>query len=392
MKNGWIAYVGPISFPWGQAGSRRVCGIARSLADGGYRVVIGSGDSLPATETNLDEGESRGSVSYIGLSEFPRKNDSFLRKFAQIFWHFGGKTVNWLDSQTTKPSYVFVYGGGAPYMLRLLPWCRKHGIPLITDVVEWYDPRQLAGGFFGPFNISSKLALRFLYPRCDGVVAISRLLANYYTKKGCPVVRIPPTVNLADIDVSRRGNGETSKLTLIYAGTPGNKDMLGNVIRGVTSVDPTGGRIKLLVMGPSLEEVTSLCGGAELPASVNVLGRVPQADVASYVQSADFSVLLREPLRFANAGFPTKFVESMANGTPVIANLTSDLGLYLRDGIEGLICEDYSVESFASTLNRALMLSPVQMGLMRSAARNQAEQSFDFRVYSNQMSEFLAKV
>ena len=41
QQNSWVAVVGPFLFPWGQPGSRRVCGIARSLADAGYRVIVG---------------------------------------------------------------------------------------------------------------------------------------------------------------------------------------------------------------------------------------------------------------------------------------------------------------------------------------------------------------
>lgn len=392
-SDSWIAYVGPFPFPWGQAGSRRMCGVARSLAESGHRVVVGGGDSLPLVETDLNEGEVVGRVRYLGLGESPRKSASLIQKFIQIFWSWGAKTVSWLDSQEIKPSHVFVYGGSAQYMLHLLPWCKRYGIPLIVDVVEWYDPRQMSGGVLGPFNLSAKFALRFLYPRCDGVVAISQLLADYYEAKGCPVVRVPPTVDVARIDVGCNAhNSSDGKLSLVYAGTPGKKDLLGNVIEAAASVDPLGIRLKLLIMGPTLKQVKEMMGGAELPVCVEVLGRIEQSLVAGYIKSSDFSVLLREPLHFANAGFPTKFVESMSNGTPVMANLTSDLGLYLHDGIEGLVCEDCSTEALVAVLNKALLLSPAELTAMRLAARNQAERSFDFRVYGKPLSNFLKRI
>lgn len=390
IDSGWIAYVGPFPFPWGQAGSRRMCGVALSLAEAGHRVVVGSGDLLPMVEVDLYQGEISGLVRYIGLSESPPKSASFIKKAMQIFWSWGSKTVDWLDLQETKPSHVLVYGGGAPYMLRLLPWCKRHGIPLVADVVEWYDPRQMSGGIFGPFNISAKLALRFLYPRANGIIAISQLLADYYEAKGCQVVRVPPTVDIAQLEVGagvpRASNG---KMILVYAGTPGKKDILRNIIEAVASVDPLGVHVKLLVIGPSLPQVEEMMGGVELPVSIEVVGRVEQSLVADYIKSSDFSVLLREPLRFANAGFPTKFVESMSNGTPVIANLTSDLGLYLHDGVEGLVCKDCSTAALVAVLKRALLLSPSELSAMRLAARHQAERSFDFRVYAKHLSNFL---
>lgn len=393
MSKGWVAYVGPVSFPWGQAGSRRICGIARALAAGGFKVIVGSGDHSPKTETALNEGEPEGMIEYVGLGESPTHSYSKIGKFYQVFWSFGRRTVEWLDTQKIKPSYVIVYGGGAPYMFRLLPWCRKHNIPLIVDVVEWYDPRQMTGGRFGPFNISAKIALKWLYPRTSGVIAISRLLADHYAKRGCHVVRVPPTINTAGVEPGKGAvDGAEQRVTLVYAGTPGKKDLLGDVIQSVISADKNEGRLRLIVVGPAEEELRKLLNGKDIPKCIVPLGRLRQEEVLEHVKAADFSVLIREPLRFANAGFPTKVVESMACGTPVITNSTSDLSLYIRDGVEGFIAKDHSVESIAEAFRRTLSLSREDLKRMRKAARNQAEKSFDFNSYSQSLSDFLKKV
>lgn len=389
----WIAYVGPFPFPWGQAGSRRMYGVARSLAAAGHTVVVGSGDSEPRSEVLLERTEHQGSIRYIGLGESPAADASIVEKTIRIFWFWGLRTVEWLDAQPVKPSHIIVYGGSAPYMLRLLPWCRKNGVRIIADVVEWYDPRQMTGGVLGPFNISAKIALRYLYPKCDGIVAISSLLANHYGSLGCPVIRVPPTLDVyGSVPGDRGSSDDPDTLTLVYAGTPGKKDLLGNVIAGVARVDPLGSRLKLLVIGPSIEQVRGLLAGQEIPPAVHVLGKVAQSEVTQYVRASDFSVLLREPQYFANAGFPTKFVESMACGVPVIANLTSDLGLYLHDGVEGLVCKDHSVDAFSVALGKALNLSVEQLVAMRVAARQQAERSFDSSVYSESLSAFMERI
>lgn len=388
QNKNWIAYVGPFLFPWGQPGSRRVCGIARSLAAGGYNVVVGSGGAEPLFPVNLDEGELPGSITYLGLNESPPPGPPLLPKLLQLLVHWGKKTVAWLDAQQIKPSHVIVYGGSAQYMFHLLPWCRSNGIPLLVDVVEWYAPHQLAGGYFGPFHVSAKIALKYHYPKCDGIIAISSYLEDHYTKLGCKVVVVPPTLDVSRVPLAQISSDTTRHLSLVYAGTPSTKDLLGNIIQGITQVDPYGERIRLLVVGPLLEQVKYLLSGSNPPPFVQVLGRVPQEDVVSILQKADFSVLLREPQRFAQAGFSTKFVESMANGTPVIANLTSDLGVYLHDGINGLICRDHSAEAFADTLHRAMHILPLVRGEMRHAARKEAEMCFDFRNYTSKLRSF----
>ena len=76
----------------------------------------------------------------------------------------------------------------------------------------------------------------------------------------------------------------------------------------------------------------------------------PHAELPNLIAEADFTVLMRPNKRYTNAGFPTKLVESLASGVPVIANLTSDIGWAVRDGREGLKVDDYSAASLAATL------------------------------------------
>lgn len=388
MKSGgWIAYVGPFLFPWGEPGSRRVYGIARSLTDAGYRVVVGSGEEAPRTLTQL---EGDGALSYQGLGELPVAGQSVFRKARQIFVDQGRRTIEWLAARETPPSHVIAYGCYAPFIARLRAWCERTDTPLVADVVEWYDGSHQTWGPLGPFHLSTERALRTHFHRCAGVIAISRYLEDHYRARGTKVIRIPPTLDVrsAPLGPVHQSDGP---LRLVYAGTPGKKDLLGNMIRGVASVDPSGRALELVVLGPGEAEVARLFGGA-LPPAVRVRGRVSQAAVAEAVGSADFSVLLRRPLRFAQAGFPTKVAESLAVGTPVISNATSDIAEYARDGIEGIISTAESPAAFAHALRRALALTGVQRVDMRRAARARAERCFDFRGYSAPIAAFIEEL
>lgn len=389
INTDWVAYIGHFLFPWGQAASRRVYGNARSLTRAGYNVVVASGSVLPTSITPLECLDGEGSLAHIGLGTCPNQNDKQWQKALKLLFTDSQSTIDWLEAQPRKPSHIILYGGYTPYLLRLLPWCRRHHIPLIADVVEWYQPEH-HGGTFGLTNINSSIAMRYLFHKCDGIIAISSYLADYFGKSGCPILRVPPTLDLSSpLATTDARRGEDRPLTLIYAGSPGKKDLLAHVVRGIELADPQGRQIRLLVLGPDSTQVRSLLGGGALPAFVQVLGKIEQTEVAQLYQEADFSVLLREPLRFAQAGFPTKFVESLANGTPVIANITSDLGEYLDDGSEGLVSSDHSPQAFAQAVGRALALSPGERSEMRQKARFQAERSFDFRNYSNLFASFL---
>lgn len=393
MKNGWIAYTGHFLFPWGQAASRRVYGNAMSLVQAGYNVTVASGSETPRTITPVVGSEGMRNFSHIGLGSCPNQSDSQIKKAIRLLFSSSQRTLDWLNAQPTKPSHVILYGGYTPYMMQLLPWCRRNRVALIADIAEWYEPDLQRGGFFGLSNINTTISMRYLFPKCDGIVAISSYLSNFYSKCGNTVLRVPPTLDVSAICLPEIVLARGPKpLSLIYAGSPGKKDLLGNVIDGVAMADPEGNRLSLQVIGPTVSEVCRLLGSKDIPPFVQVLGRIDQQEVQKRVQQADFSVLLREPLRFAQAGFPTKFVESMANGTPVIANITSDLGEYLHDGIEGLVVGDHSPHAFAQTLKRAMCLTRQQLHQMRNAARTQAENSFDYNNYKDTLASFIETV
>ena len=85
-------------------------------------------------------------------------------------------------------------------------------------------------------------------------------------------------------------------------------------------------------------------------------GRVPQSMVPKCLAQMDFSVLLRPNARYAEAGFPTKLVESLSAGVPILANPTSDITQYVRDGREGVLLADHSPKAFAAGVERALAM------------------------------------
>jgi glycosyltransferase involved in cell wall biosynthesis len=371
-----------------------VYGIAKTLADAGYRVVVGSGEDVPS-EIELIEREGEGELCHIGLGELNRSLRSRAFKAFKALVAQGANTVRWLEAEPIKPSCVIVYGGYAAFMARVLRWCRQNGVAVVADVVEWYEPTHLPGGRWGPFNASTNAALRHYYPKCDGVIAISSMLERYYQERGVRAIRVPPTLDVAGVRPREASADERSSgpLVLVYAGSPGKKDLLANVIRGVRAADSEGHRLRLDVLGVTESEAMRLLApGEPLPSSVRVVGRVPQAQVVDAYRAADFSVLLREPLRYAEAGFPTKVPESLAAGVPVICNLTSDLREHVRDGVEGLVCGDHSVEGLASALHRALALEPAARSEMARAARRAAERSFDYRNYRDSLIAFLEEV
>jgi glycosyltransferase involved in cell wall biosynthesis len=309
----------------------------------------------------------------------------------------GSAAVRWLDIQATPPSHVIVYGGGFSYANRLRAWARSRHVAIIADVVEWYSPRQFTGGVASPSWSSTHLALRLAYPRFDGVIAISEFLQRRFETENLPAVTIPPTLDVAAVPVHRAGgavesgDGQDHGLALCYFGTPGRKDLLSQIVEGFAvarSARLPQDDMTLLIAGPSQLEVAAAVGGS-LPTGVTVVGRLPHEEVGTFVRAADFSLLLRPLAKYSAAGFPTKFVESLANGTPVIANLTSDLAKYFGDELAALTVDKPSPAALAASISRAAALTRPELVAMRAKARQVALDGFDYRAHVESVDALL---
>ena len=130
----------------------------------------------------------------------------------------------------------------------------------------------------------------------------------------------------------------------------------------------------------------------ELPALINCIGKVSHAEAIQLIGNSDFSILLRYPKRYAFAGFPTKVVESMVMGTPVICNLTSDLHRYIHDNISGIVCQDHHVGSLINALSRVSGMSSEEIAEMSLSARKIGVESFDYHSYVSAIDEFILKI
>ena len=76
-------------------------------------------------------------------------------------------------------------------------------------------------------------------------------------------------------------------------------------------------------------------------------------------------------------------------GTPVFCNLSSDLGLYLKDGENAVLIHGHDPEDVKNAAQKALLLSPEERQSMRQQARETALKHFDYRNYIEQIGDLL---
>ena len=387
-SNEHVVYVGPFYYPDGGAAARRILGNVQTLQVLGYVVTVASGQM---DEVN-HQADTVNDVEVVSLNERTAEYMPRLLKH-MAYLTMGKKTIAWLDSLETKPVAVILYSGYSPYLIHLLLWSRRNNVRLIFDAVEWYDPGSILG-WASPYQLNIEFAMRCLLPRLHGVISISDYLNAYYLKKNSLSVNVPPTLDVLNTECRVDEVNCQRTLELVYSGSPGRKDLLNNILEAVFILNAEGTRVHITVAGVSesegllyssvrarLNTVFSEC--------ITFIGLVSHQSSLALLRAADFSVLLRNDARYSRAGFPTKFVESMASGTPVIANITSDLHRHLHEAKTGFICNGPSPEDLVDSVKRALAQSNGERLDMRSRCRKLAEECFDFRKYTTHLAKLI---
>ncbi|AIM39154.1 hypothetical protein KO02_22575 [Sphingobacterium sp. ML3W] len=388
MSKGYIVYVGSVTFPSQSAASRRILGNLRCFQELGYQTVV-----LSSGAGNDSEEDFEG-IRVINLNE--RTNEKLPRLLKHLsYFDAGKKAIKWLKQNEKDIAAVVLYSGYSPYLLRLLPWSSKSKIPLVFDAVEWYDPKTIFNYLIDPYYWNIELAMRVLIKRTKNVIAISSFLSDYYKENGCNTVIIPPLIDIRDISPNLQPNKEL--LIVSYTGNPGRKDLFNNYLEAVNMIYNKNKRIEFRIAGILDADLLKFKffkdnGFRSVPSYIKNYGRVSFEKSLEITKNSDFSFLQRPYLRSTKAGFPTKFVESMALGTPTILNITSDLGDYVIDGHNSIVCDNESAEALVIALEKAEKLGLNEKMEMRNNCRILAENSFHYENYIDKIKYFLDHV
>jgi glycosyltransferase involved in cell wall biosynthesis len=329
-----IIYVTPVDFKKESAARTRIVNNVKAIESDLFDVLVLDG-SKNDTEENINfliDGVSVVSPSSKSISKAP--SNKLYNYFVLI-----SRSLKFLKTSEETVDSIILYSGYTPYLISLLVFCRKNGVKLYFDAVEWYVPKSALEYLYKPYYWNTGFSMRFLVPLCDGVISISSFLSKFYQQKGLKTVLVPP---LFDIKKYRLAQSVIDAqrpypIRLVYAGNPGHKDLIEDVVSVVREFK---GEFHLSIVG--------VAGKSE--PNIKYFGWLDNARAQSIVKQSHFTVLLRPDNRKSHAGFSTKIVESMSLGTPVISNNTSDISNYITDRLNGYIFDGYSGFELAEKL------------------------------------------
>lgn len=369
-----ILYVRFEDFPYGTAPSFRAFSLSKLIAEAGHTITI------LAPNVNFLENEINEDGTY--------KDIPSIRAVAVT--QLGGNIEKSLSLLLEQEKYdFFMRPTSIKKYITTLKIVKKHEIPIIMDSVEWYDPSNWRLKRCDPRYYLYQYMWHFMFVKCDGIIAISRMIEDYYKRYLSNVVRIPTITDVKN--TLYRTKVENDRVSFVFSGKlDEGKDNIDTFIEALDRVDHMGERTQLNIYGPSVEDVKQHLGEKAKLLDIHknnifIHGRVSQQEAQDACLNSDFSVFFRLNRRSANAGFPTKLGECMTFGTPVICNNTGDISLVVKDKENGFLLNSKSVDEIYETLDYLLNMKREDREEMRRKARLSAEQFFDYHNYSSEI-------
>ncbi len=269
-----------------------------------------------------------------------------------------------------------------------LPRCRELGVPIILSVVhgevhEEVDVLEREAALSPEFQAIylgdgrlDRDELAWFHDRrrreaalADRVLVPSEHIAEAYARHGTPADRIKVVPYAAD---TRRFTPRVEKrhdhsCTFLFAGGITQRKGISYLLKAWREAKRPGRRLRLLGALPN--DATPLAPWLD---DVEILGRLPHADVPAVMAEADVFVF---PSLFEGSAVVT--YEALASGLPLI--VTDAAGSVARDGVEAIVVPSANVEALVEAMDR-LAEDPARRSAMSRAARLRAE-AFDWPRY-----------
>lgn len=373
-----ILFITSFAFPEHDAGATRVTMLARALRSRGHEVELcGVGDA-----TIFDGFECR--------SLNPFRSNKVLNWLA--YRMLGINAAVYVRRNLSRFDAVIASFLPAAATDKIKKLCHDSGVTFGVDCTEWFSPEEFPQGEKDSSYLDHVRLMTEVIDSSVRVIAISGYLERYFRDKGCPVLRVPSILDYETLVPDSVASPAEDSVSIMYAGSPGRKDSLWMILEAIGLLSEASlEKLSFDFYGVGQSDLKKyMPSHGEIPPYVRAHGRVPRSEVIAALRKSDFTVLMRDPeKRFAQAGMPTKVTESLGCGTPVIANITSDLAEHLQDGVDSIVVEDYSAKACARAFEKAATLSPSARSAMRREACAAMRGGLDYRAYATSINNFL---
>lgn len=245
---------------------------------------------------------------------------------------------------------------------------------LLFDCRGMIGDEYIDAGHWTADRLEYRLVKRYekrLFARADGVVVLTRALAEWLRERGAVPERLPLSVIPCCVDMQRFRRNEDARLrirrelgfedatVLVYAGSLGTWYREAEMARFIAAAKARARRVAFLCLTHSdSTSFKALLTENGLSAEEMVIRRVPPRDMPDWLSVADIGLSFIQSSFSKKGSSPTKVAEYLACGN--VAVLNGDIGdqADLKSEREScVVLDDFSDASIARALDRALALA-----------------------------------
>jgi glycosyltransferase involved in cell wall biosynthesis len=378
---GVILYIGAFDLPDNNAAAHRVIGNSKVLEKLGYEIFLaGFTTKKNVHNTHLQYKDT--SINYFEVK----------RPVTIFNWIYFILSLNKIIKNVEKKiDIIIAYDFPSIGLILLTIIAKIKSIRIIGDCTEWYDIKNK--NFIGIIKkIDIALRMRLINKYLSGLIVISDYLFDYY-KKCQNVINIPPLVDLSEQKWAIKSI-QNNYIVITYAGFPfsledGNiKDKIDLILINLNKLMKKGYVFKFNIIGcdrdlfvkkfPLLKNEVD-----NLENNITFLGKLNHNQVLQQLKISDFAIFFRDVKKSTLAGFPTKYVEAISCGVPVITNKNFNLNKHLINNHNGFIIDISTSNKILESLETILKLKPNEIEKIKKNVLT--SQTFN---YSNYLKEF----
>ena len=391
MKKKTIIYIGGFILPDKNAAAHRVLSNCKLLTEQGFDVVL-----IGVTKNGIHKNILKTEKTINGFKCYEVNYPKTLLEW--LFYETSISNIIKVIKANRARSFhsMIVYNLPSIQLFRLQLRYKSTGLKFIADCTEWYGGKQ--GNFI--FNIFKKIdttfRIKYLHFRCDGVICISNFLMSFYSKVN--TVLLPPLIDHKESKwpTSTPSLSDTKEFTFI--GSPGStfEKETFNFFVELFSEIAKNFTFKINIVGVTRKEIERNSNKlmpdylSKLDRLITYHGHIDNKKCIEIINNSHFFIFIRYTTLVTKAGFPTKFVESISAGTPVITNLTSDLAYYMRDPMFGFSIDQHDFNSSLAIITDCIKMDNIRILEMKDYCLK--SRIFDYRNFSDRTESFMRNI
>jgi hypothetical protein len=380
----------------------RIAALARGLSGRGVEVTVHTcfphypdGAIKAPYRNRLVEEERDGDARVVRSAVYPAASRGFARRLAG---HASFAASALATARRAGPAEVVVVETPPLFLAgAAIPYARAKRARLIVNVADlWPDSAIELGALRSASAIRAARAVeRAAYRAATTISCPTEGIATALERRpesAGKATLLRPAVDLDrfDPDAGREASGG-GPLRILYAGTIGMAHGLGTLLDATETLGGTAEPpMEVTIAGDGAEAPAlraRLAGGR--PTGVRMLGTVPGERIPGLYAACDVAVVMLRDKPIFHGALPTKMLEAMAAGRPVLLAAKGEAARLIEATGAGLVVEPENPRALAEAL-RALAADPERRARLGAAGRRAVEREFGREAWLDRWHELLA--